>query len=120
MKRIFAFVMMIFGVAALVGCGTPSAAEPQTEKLAQDLTDAGWIMYGKSACGWCVRQKDLFGGAFAKINYVECSADGMKEVCAVAGVTGTPTRINKKTGQKIEGFRSLDYLKGLLSGSVVK
>ncbi len=116
---------MVFCAVALVGCGTqgttPTSTNPQAEKLAQELTRAGWIMYGAERCVNCKKQKALFSGSFDAVTYVECNDNGKQsEVCAVAGIKGYPTWLNKNTGQKITGLRPLDYLKGLLSGSTVK
>ena len=63
-------------------------------------------MYGASWCPHCKAQKALFGSAFAKVNYVECTTDTVK--CSIAGVQGYPTWIYQ--GQKYEGEQTLDQL----------
>jgi len=45
-------------------------------ELADELTGDGWVMYGTDQCGWCVRQKEEFGDAFANVTYVNCNKNG--------------------------------------------
>ncbi len=45
-------------------------------ELADELTGDGWVMYGTDQCGWCVRQKEEFGDAFANVTYVNCNTNG--------------------------------------------
>lgn len=64
------------------------------DAFAQCLTDKGAKMYGAWWCPHCAAQKKLFGTAFKKVNYVECSnPDGktMTQVCKDAGIKGYPT-----------------------------
>lgn len=61
-----------------------TATPAQIEALAQCLTEKGMKMYGASWCPHCKAQKELFGAAFAKVDYVECTTDAVK--CNIAGV----------------------------------
>ena len=45
-------------------------------ELADELTGDGWVMYGTDQCGWCVRQAEEFGDAFANVTHVDCNKNG--------------------------------------------
>jgi len=64
------------------------------DKLAQALTESGAKFYGAWWCAHCKDQKEMFGSAFDKVDYVECSLPEIKEQtqeCIDAGITGYPT-----------------------------
>lgn len=64
--------------------------DPETlNEFASCLTEKGAKMYGAYWCGHCQSQKELFGEAFAKVNYIECTAD--EQACINAGIQGYPT-----------------------------
>jgi|GEM_PF-2124541 len=81
--------------------------------LAMHLRKKGVKMYGAFWCGFCSRQKELFGQqAFPKLRYIECDPRGTnpnRQACSQAGVTGFPTW-TFPNGQKFAGMRSLDAL----------
>ncbi|USN56688.1 MAG: hypothetical protein H6766_06810 [Candidatus Peribacteria bacterium] len=89
MKRSLITATVLSSVVLLVSaCGSGPSIETR-EELAQCITDAGWSMYGAYWCSHCKAQKQLFGTAFEKINYVECAeegVDGQKDICTIAGV----------------------------------
>lgn len=84
----------------------PTANAAQVQALAQCLTDKGMKMYGASRCPHCKAQKELFGTAFSKVDYVECTTDTVK--CNIAGIQGYPTWIYQ--GQKYEGEQTFEQL----------
>lgn len=101
-------------IAALVGslivvvliANISLAADNQYDNFAQCLTDNGTTMYGTSWCSYCNKQKDLFGGSFDKVDFVDCDKD--KETCDLNGVKGYPTwKIN---GETYSGQQSLERL----------
>ena len=64
------------------------------DKLAEALTAAGAKFYGAWWCSHCEDQKEMFGAAFEKVDYVECSLPESREQtqeCIDAGITGYPT-----------------------------
>ncbi len=81
--------------------------------LANHLRKKGVKMYGAFWCGYCGRQKELFGQqAFTRLRSIECDPRGVnpnRQACSQAGVTGFPTW-TFPNGQKLEGMRSLDAL----------
>ena len=85
---------------------TPTANAAQVQALAQCLSDKGMKMYGASRCPHCKAQKELFGTAFSKIEYVECTTETVK--CNIAGIQGYPTWIYQ--GQKYEGEQTFEKL----------
>lgn len=90
------------------------------EGLAKCLKEKGAKFYGAFWCGWCIRQKELFGEAAKYLPYVECSDKETNQItpeCEKAGITGFPTwEINE---EKITGFKSLEEL-AKLSGCPLK
>lgn len=82
------------------------------ESFAQCLTDQGTQMYGAWWCPHCSNQKELFEGAFDKINYTECSAPGsrvMNQECKDANIEGYPTW-EFSDGSRFSGERTLEEL----------
>lgn len=64
------------------------------DAFAQCLTDKGVKMFGAWWCPHCTTQKKLFGTAFKKVNYVECSLPGtqtMTQACKDEKIEGYPT-----------------------------
>lgn len=77
-----------------VTAARPAVNREEAEHLAQCLTDSGAKMFGAYWCSHCQSQKQLFGAAFSRINYIECSLpDGQTQtqVCREAGIKGYPT-----------------------------
>tara|TARA_Y100000310_G_C20320107_1_gene640340 strand:+ start:277 stop:639 length:363 start_codon:yes stop_codon:yes gene_type:complete len=55
------------------GCALPdSSTADSLEQFAACLTENGATMYGAEWCGRCKTQKEMFGSAFEKVDYVEC------------------------------------------------
>ena len=102
-------VLFIGGLILLVKNNnktTPVVNAAQVEALAQCITEKGMKMYGASWCPHCKAQKALFGTAFSKVSYVECTTDAVK--CNIAGISGYPTWTYQ--GQKYEGEQSFEDL----------
>ena len=94
----------------------PSAATFYQVSLAKYLSGRGATMYGSYNCSHCERQKELFGGAFGHITYVECSRSGPDPnpaLCAAKGIKSYPTW--EIGGELHEGVRTLEQL-GRISG----
>ena len=111
-KNLIAFAIVIIGVcvvggiiyirrekaketapAALVPPETPTEEEPLAN-LAKCLTEKGVKFYGTYWCGWCKKQKELFGEAAKYLPYVECDPKrATKEelaMCKEANVSSIP------------------------------
>lgn len=92
---------IMFSAAGLVVVGLIAFAINQSsmtpskyDSVAQCLTDNNVTMYGAWWCPHCDDQKERFGSAFEKINYVECSPGGSREMsqeCKDEGIQGYPT-----------------------------
>lgn len=94
----------------------PSAATFYQASLAKYLSERGATMYGSYNCGHCEKQKELFGGAFGHITYVECSRSGPDPnpaLCAAKNIKSYPTW--EIGGEFHEGVRTLEQL-GRISG----
>lgn len=83
---IIAVLSILLSSILLAGC-TPS--QDKLDTLASCLTEKGVIMYGSYLCSHCQEQKERFGTAFAKVNYVECEVQ--KQKCADENIKGLPT-----------------------------
>lgn len=69
-----------------------SREDPRKERLATCLSEKGVKMYGLSTCPYCLQQKEIFGSAFSKINYIECNKNGQSsKTCIEAGIGAVPT-----------------------------
>ena len=71
--------------------------------LAMCLGEKGAVMYGSSDCQVCAEQQELFGDAFSKITYVDCSVGGCD------GLPGVPAW--EIDGVVYYGVKTLDALK---------
>lgn len=70
----------------------PAADAPGVEAFARCIAKSGARFYGAHWCGFCKKQKDLFGAAAIELPYVECSEAGSKnQLPACEGINGYPT-----------------------------
>ena len=94
----------------------PSAATFYQVSLAKYLSERGATMYGSYTCSHCEKQKELFGGAFGYITYVECSRSGPDPdpaLCATKNIKSYPTW--EIGGEFHQGVKTLEQL-GRISG----
>lgn len=81
------------------------------QKLAEQLTAKGWVLYGTNKCGWCIKQKEVFGDAFEYLNYINCNEDG--EVCTGVGIKGIPCWVSPN-GTHHTGYQTIKRLSELV------
>lgn len=82
------------------------------DAFAECLKGKGAKMYGAWWCPHCADQKEMFGYAFERVNYVECSPPGQRtenETCKQAGVKNFPTW-QFADGSRTEGAQPLSLL----------
>jgi hypothetical protein len=82
-------------------------SEEQLETLAKCLKEKGAKFYGASWCGWCKKQKEIFGQAAQYLPYIECvdeKTQQMTSQCQEANIQGFPTW--EFFGEKISGFKT--------------
>ena len=117
-----AVIVLVFAISYSVHSPAPEeAASPSSATfyqvgLAKYLSERGAAMYGSYTCSHCERQKQLFGGAFGYITYVECSRNGPDpdpELCAAKNIRSYPTW--EIGGELYEGVKTLEQL-GSISG----
>ncbi len=88
-------VVFVIGAVVYINRSGEKVGGPEAEALAACLTEKGAKMYGAYWCGHCADQKKMFGAAFAKVPYVECSVEGQPQeqtqACKDAGVSSYPT-----------------------------
>jgi hypothetical protein len=77
-----------------------------TEEFAECVSASGATFYGTSWCPHCTLQKELFGNAIGKINFIDCGA--RKDSCSEAEITAYPTWIIG--GEKYLGTQPLEKL----------
>ncbi len=89
--------LLIFAIATLAlllaSCSSGESSQ-QLDTLAKCLSENNVIMYGAYWCPHCTNQKEMFGGSFQHINYIECSLPnraGQTQQCADAGIKSYPT-----------------------------
>lgn len=88
--------------------------------FAKCLGEKGMKLYGASWCGWCKKQKEIFGKAAQYLPYVECIDEKTQQMisqCQEAGIDGFPTW--EFQGKKESGFKTLEEL-SKLSGCELK
>jgi hypothetical protein len=113
----YLFALAGLAVVFLIGFAVWQAKAPSPyDDFAQCLTDQGVKMYGAWWCSHCADQKKLFGSAFERVTYVECSTGGTKSfnvpACQEVGIGetyGTPLW-SFSDGTFLPGTRSLAEL----------
>jgi thiol-disulfide isomerase/thioredoxin len=107
--------------AILLEKGTPpvvvSISSPAKEAFAEFLNKSGVTMYAAYWCPHCHEQKELFGkDAAAKLNIVECAADGKNSqvaLCESKKIDGFPSwEINGKLDSGVKRLNQLADLSG--------
>jgi hypothetical protein len=105
-KRLSFLTVSIACSLILIWCNKTD--DPAAATLAQCLTEKWAIMYGTERCSHCQAQKELFwSAAFPIIKFVDC--DKEKNICALAGVKGYPTRVFADKS-RLEGQQTFETL----------
>lgn len=79
--------------------------------LGSRLKSAGWVLYSRMGCPWCTKQLGEFSDSEKRnLHVIECGGDSHE----CAGITGFPTWLNRKTGQKSSGYKNRQALESLL------
>ena len=90
---------------------TGNTGTPETDAFAQCVTESGIKMYGTEWCGYCKKQKLLFGSSFEYIDYTDCDLEST--TCSTEGVQGYPTwKINGESYPGVQQFTRLAQLTG--------
>ena len=116
-----AVLVLVFAVSYSIHSPAPQENPPSEAtfyqvSLAKYLSERGATMYGSYNCGHCQKQKDLFGGAFGYITYIECGRRGPDPnpaLCATKNIKSYPTW--EIGGEFHEGVKTLEQL-GRISG----
>ena len=114
-KKLSLIAFLIIAIFIIMGCSTSgnSATLPaQYDSFANCLSANGVKMYGAYWCPHCANQKQMFGGSFKLINYIECSLPnraGQTQACIDAKINAYPTW-EFADGKRIEGELSLEQL----------
>jgi hypothetical protein len=79
------------------------------EKLADCLTAHGAVLYTTTWCGYCGRQKALFGKAVTRLTIVECDVEPNGSKCEEKAIGAIPAWVFPD-GRRAEGVQSLPDL----------
>ena len=103
--------LIIIWLIVRASAKSESAKSDGTPKsLARCLKASGAKFYGSVSCGYCTKQKAMFGNAAGDLPYIECTEN--QKACQDAGVTGYPTWVFGN-GKRQSGAISLDQLQQL-------
>ena len=94
--------------------GEEKFSEEQLETLAKCLSEKGVKFYGASGCGYCKKQKEVFGEAAQYLPYIECVDEETRKMtsqCQEAGIQSYPTW--EFFGEKKSGFKTPEELSQL-------
>lgn len=99
-------------ISAVTGKGIlGSIIKSNSDSFAKCLTKNGAKMYGTEWCGFCKKQKELFGESFEYINYIDC--DKNRQECIDEKIKGYPTwKINEESYSGVQSFEKLSQLTG--------
>lgn len=95
---IFALTLAYFLIG---GAGTAGY-----NQFAMCITEKGATMYGTDWCGYCTKQKEMFGDAVKHINFVDCQKN--QQECKNMKISGYPTWIIN--GKEYRGMQQLSTL----------
>lgn len=84
-------------------------SDAQLEALAKCLSEKGAKFYGTYGCGWCARQKEIFGEAAKYLPYIECADEKTRYLCEEAEIGPVPTW-DFPDGKRVSGLQSLGKL----------
>ncbi len=79
------------------------------ETLAKCLEEKGVKFYGTSGCGYCKKQKEMFGEAAQYLPYIECADEKTRYICEEAEIGPVPTW-DFPDGKRVSGLQSLEEL----------
>lgn len=101
---------LVFGLILVIVVVAVRRSE-STKSLADCIAKSGAKFYGTKTCGYCKKQKEMFGDDVAKLPYVECAkvGGGVEDVCRDNKIAGYPTWIFAD-GSRQQGAISLDVL----------
>ncbi|MFT4570650.1 MAG: thiol-disulfide isomerase/thioredoxin [Hyphomicrobiaceae bacterium] len=107
-------VVAVVGAAVILGAAPSSkaASDADLARLAKCISSSGATFYGAHWCGYCRKQKAMFGDAAKFLPYVECYVAGTKnKLSKCDAVSGFPSWkfANGKSGG---GMMSLEALAG--------
>jgi hypothetical protein len=113
-------VMLVVGIVAAAGflmwrnqSDAPIPADDPNAEFAKCLADSGAKMYGANWCGYCTRNKELFGSSwelFEKAGgYIECTTPEGSALCSGAGIQGYPTWVFPD-GSRAPGMQNMAVL----------
>jgi hypothetical protein len=94
---------------------TEEPAPANLADFAQCLTDKGMKFYGSKYCGWCQKQKEMFGDSLQYIAYVECideETDQWSQDCRDAQIDAVPTW-QLPNGEMNAGYKTFEKLSEL-------
>jgi uncharacterized membrane protein len=103
--------LVYFNSSFAADYGTIGQEPPVTnEEFASCITHFGWRFYGLAGCGYCEKQKLLFGKTIGRIIFTDCSAQ--RDGCQELDIDGYPTWIRfDETGLELDrwkGYASLE------------
>ena len=88
---IFNCIPMLYFNVSPVFSEIQKDAVVMNEAFSTCITHSGWRFYGLKACGWCAKQKALFGDTLSRIMFIDCGEQ--RDTCEVLDITGYPTWI---------------------------
>lgn len=104
MKKIIIATLAISAII-LTGC-TQKTPEVDLDTFAQCLTEKGATIYTTQTCGYCQKQKAMFGDSRQYINNVDCNAQPI--ICSQEGIQWVPNR--KINWEDLMWLQSLETL----------
>ena len=107
-KIIWGVVVLIMIIYVIWYYGHNDSSE-ESQDLPSCLKRKGVKFYGTLNCGYCNKQKQMFGDDAKNLPYIECENPKNQE-CIDAKITGYPTWIFPN-GKRQSGVMSIEQLK---------
>ena len=107
-KIIWGIILLIMIIYVIWYYSEDESSEEKND-LASCLKRKGVKFYGASYCGYCNKQKQMFGDDAKNLPYIECESPKNPE-CTDENITGYPTWIFPD-GKRLTGQVSIEQLK---------
>lgn len=114
------FLVICFSPGQVFG-DSPRSQEDSSDrlvKLAQCVTEKGWVMYSSFTCSACRAQRELFDSAADYLKIIECNPhapDTQAQQCLEKKIRYTPTWVMEKNGIEVKRFKGYKKLENLVS-----
>ena len=116
--KIWLFFIAFINFLPIIFFNLPQNAqnEPKFDAVPKEFCDcvtfSGWRFYGRTGCGWCEKQKQIFGESIKYIVFIDCA--NTETACRSLNIDGFPTWIKfTDDGEELDRYKGYSTLENL-------